>query len=72
MIRTRRYKYVVYRGDPVEQLFDRQADPGETRNLAGQATMATVLAEHRAMLRQWERGLRPAPGLPKDAQWPRT
>jgi arylsulfatase A-like enzyme len=72
MIRTRRYKYVVYRGDPVEQLFDRQADPGETRNLAGEAAMATVLAEHRAMLRQWERGLRPAPGLPKDAQWSRT
>ena len=72
MIRSRRYKYVTYRDDPLEQLFDMQVDAGETRNLAGEAKMASVLADHRAMLSEWERGLRPAPDLPADARWPRT
>ncbi len=62
MIRTERYKYIAYHGDPVEQLFDMQQDPGETRNLAGQSQQAGVLDDHRKMLRDWEAGLDIAPG----------
>jgi arylsulfatase A-like enzyme len=62
MIRTERYKYVTYQGDPVEQLFDMQQDPGETRNLADQSQRAGVLEDHRKMLRDWEARLEVAPG----------
>ena len=54
MIRTARYKYITYHGDPVEQLFDMVDDPGETRNLAGQSEYASALEDHRRLLRQWE------------------
>ncbi|MFW6108678.1 MAG: hypothetical protein ACOC8D_02575, partial [bacterium] len=47
MVRTARYKYVTYAGDPVEQLFDMQADPGETRNLAEASEHAAALREPR-------------------------
>lgn len=57
MIRTRRYKYITYINDPVEQLFDMQADSGETKNLAGSSAHASALAEHRKLLAQWQRGL---------------
>ena len=70
MIRSDRYKYVTYRGDPVEQLFDMQADPGETRNLAKDAQLASVLADHRKMLADWQARLLPAPDLPKAEHWP--
>jgi len=50
IVRTARYKYATYKGDPVEQLFDMQADPWETTNLYEQAKYAPVLAEHRKML----------------------
>jgi arylsulfatase A-like enzyme len=61
MIRTDRHKYVTYEGDPVEQLFDMRADPGETRNLAPDATHADTLEAHRKLLRDWEAGLDRAP-----------
>ena len=54
MIRSARYKYIAYdSGDPREQLFDMQDDPGETRNLAMNADQSEVLAEHRQYLRAW-------------------
>jgi arylsulfatase A-like enzyme len=56
-LRTRRHKYVRYPGESAEMLFDLVADPGETRNLAGDPAHASVLAEHRGMLAQWESGL---------------
>ena len=69
MIRTPRHKYITYKGDPVEQLFDVQADPGETKNLAGAAKFASALQDHRTLLAQWEAGLDVAPvPLPKWAQ----
>jgi arylsulfatase A-like enzyme len=61
MIRTPGHKYVAYDGDPVEQLFDMRADPGETRNLAMDTGHAAVLAEHQKLLKQWEGRLKPAP-----------
>jgi arylsulfatase A-like enzyme len=54
MIRTPRFKYVCHdRGPLREQLFDLRADPRETENLADCAVFASVLAEHRAHLRDW-------------------
>ena len=61
MIRSDRYKYVTYEGDPVEQLFDVRTDPGETRNLAGESKLAGVVEDHRKMLRDWQASLEVAP-----------
>ncbi|MCX7016412.1 MAG: sulfatase-like hydrolase/transferase [Candidatus Sumerlaeota bacterium] len=60
-IRTGQYKYVMYKGDPVEQLFDLKNDPWETKNLAGDAQFDSVLADHRELQEQWEASLIPAP-----------
>ena len=52
MIRTKRYKYVRFNsGARAEQLFDLEADPGETFNLARRA--GTVLADHRQLMNEW-------------------
>ena len=40
--------------DPMEQLLDMKADPGETRNLAGEGRYASVVEDHRRLLRDWE------------------
>jgi arylsulfatase A-like enzyme len=61
MIRTPGHKYVTYEGDPVEQLFDMESDPGETKNLAADATHADALEAHRKLLRDWEASLDKAP-----------
>ena len=73
LVRTPRYKYVTYAGDTLDQLFDMEEDPGETRNLAAQAGMAAVVGEHRRLLREWEQRLEPAPNQPwADAWWRRS
>jgi arylsulfatase A-like enzyme len=59
-IRTARYKYVRYQGDPAEQLFDLQADPWETQNLHEDSKYADVVKGHRKLLEQWESKLIPA------------
>ncbi|NQT86504.1 sulfatase-like hydrolase/transferase [bacterium] len=69
MVRTARYKYTTYRDDPVEQLFDMKADPGEMKNLATDPKHAAALAEHRKLLRDWERRIEPAPGCPNPDAW---
>ncbi|MBN2309039.1 MAG: sulfatase-like hydrolase/transferase [Candidatus Hydrogenedentes bacterium] len=61
MLRTERYKYVIYEDDPVEQLFDMKADPWETKNLYDDAACADVLADHRRLLAEWQARLRPVP-----------
>ena len=40
-----------------EQLFDRVADPGEMKNLAGAPEFADILSEHRSRLQSFERAL---------------
>ena len=48
------HKYAAFsEGQPREVLFDLEADPGETRNLAADPSRAHVLATHRRYLRQW-------------------
>ncbi|MFB3827883.1 MAG: sulfatase [Bryobacteraceae bacterium] len=69
VVRTGRYKYVTFAGDPVEQLFDMQPDPGETRNVAADSRYAGALADHRKLLREWESRLEKAPGLPHAEAW---
>jgi len=69
MVRTPRYKYITFTTDPVEQLFDMQQDPGETRNLATESRYASVLQEHRRLLLQWERRLDVPTDIPHAQYW---
>ena len=69
MIRTARYKYIAYKDDPVEQFFDMQDDPGETRNLSVDKSSQTVLEEHRGLLKQWIEQLDLSPDLPEECRW---
>ena len=51
MVRTERYKYVLYdRGRYREQLFDMQADRGETRNLMMERAYEEIARRHRDLL----------------------
>ena len=52
MIRRGKYKY-VHINDHEGQLFDLEADPGETRNLARRADLGDELNRHRQLLRSW-------------------
>ncbi len=54
MLRTARYKYVIYNtGGGREQLFDLEADPGETTNLTADEAHRAALDEHRKLLSDW-------------------
>jgi arylsulfatase A-like enzyme len=57
---SKRYKYVLWnsRAGTCELLFDLEQDPGEMRNLAEQADLASVLEEHRGWLRDWRTATR--------------
>ena len=51
MIRTARFKYIIFsHGQRPELLFDLEADPGETENLAYQVAYRDVVLEHQALL----------------------
>jgi arylsulfatase A-like enzyme len=55
MVRTKRYKYMVFPGiQPSEMLFDLQSDPGEMKNLAGDAAVEGEVQRHRQLLAQWK------------------
>jgi len=69
MIRTERYKYVAFKNDPVEQLFDMQNDPYEMKNLAVDSVHASVMDDHRTLLRDWISHLDIAPDVPADSRW---
>ena len=58
MVRTKRYKYMVFpgtAGEKLEMLFDMQADPGEMKNLAGRAAFGAEMERHRKLLAQWNK-----------------
>lgn len=51
---SQHHKYAAFsEGRPREVLFDLEADPGETRNLAADPSHAPALAAHRRYLREW-------------------
>jgi arylsulfatase A-like enzyme len=53
MVRTREWKYVHRHPDGPHELFDLRNDPGERRNLAGQAEHAARVADLRRRLTDW-------------------
>ena len=54
MIRTQQYKYIAFsEGKNPEMLFDLQADPGETNNLAHHSAAHGKLRQHRDRLKAW-------------------
>ena len=54
MVRTARYKYVLYdKGLYREQLYNMETDRGEMHNLAVKEKYASVVLEHREILRRW-------------------
>jgi choline-sulfatase len=57
MVRTPEFKYIAYRDDPVTQLFDMRADPGELQNLAPDAAQADVVRDLAGRLDAWEKTL---------------
>jgi choline-sulfatase len=65
LVRTARHRYVAFRNDPNEMLFDLAADPGETTNLAADPTHADALAYHRRLLREWEARMAYTPDAPR-------
>jgi choline-sulfatase len=50
MIRTARFKYTRYLEGDGEELYDLEADPGETRTLVNDPAFAAELAAHRRLL----------------------
>lgn len=63
-LRTKKYKYITYFDQTVEQLFDMENDPGETINLAGKSQYSSILQEHRNKLKDWASALIPSSLLP--------
>lgn len=69
MVRTEGYKYITYRNELVEQLFDMKNDPGETRNLAASTRYSSTLAEHQKLLRDFESKLDVPSNVPNADVW---
>ena len=69
MVRTAGYKYITYKDDPVDQLFDMVKDPGEKKNLASLAEYASIVNRHKDLLRQWQGQLEDAPTTPNTDAW---
>ena len=61
MIRTSRYKYILFaQGENCEQFFDMEKDPGEMKNLINDSALAGEVARHRSLLQEWLRTSRDA------------
>ena len=69
MIRTPSFKYITYKDDSVEQLFDMKTDPDETKNLLESSRHASVLTEHRKILKDWESRLDVPVNVPNADFW---
>ena len=54
MLRSNKHKLITYEGDPVIQLFDMEADPWETRNLAETPDTRALTSEMQASLTAFE------------------
>lgn len=58
---TNDYKYVEYEGDSQRQLFDRQSDPWETKNIINEPFRAQTVTDHQKLLAQWNARMEPVP-----------
>ena len=68
MIRTARYKYIVFAaGENREQFFDMEKDSGELRNLVNDNALAAEVTRHRDLLKQWMLGTKDVLGKGKEA-----
>lgn len=66
MVRTERYKYVLYdKGRHREQLFDMKNDRGETRNLMMENAYEKVAQQHRDILEKYMNAYKIRPTRPK-------
>jgi arylsulfatase A-like enzyme len=65
MIVSDQYKYIMYKDDPNEQLFDMTNDSGETKNLAFDSQYTEVHKDHMSMLTEYDAMLDHAPVKPK-------
>ena len=54
MVRSNRYKYVTYTGDPIEQFFDMDQDPGELENLTERLRSSETFETHRQIARRFQ------------------
>jgi choline-sulfatase len=54
MLRTPEYKFVAFKDDPIEQLFDMRTDPWEMKSLAEDAKHAGTVSDLRKRLADWE------------------
>lgn len=57
MVRSQRYKYIQYDGDPLVQFFDLTEDPGETTNLANRPELSSQVQRHAEMLVEFKERL---------------
>lgn len=63
MVRTPKYKYVLYEaGKNREMLYDMENDRGEMRNLAIERQYKEVIKQHRTLLLEWMKR-HPTPGI---------
>jgi choline-sulfatase len=63
MVRTARFKYVVFAaGDDREQFFDMEQDPGEMTNRVADPALAAEVARHRVLLDRWRKETRDSIG----------
>jgi arylsulfatase A-like enzyme len=69
MVRTQNWKYITYKDNEIEQLFDMINDPGETENLAASSHCASALAEHRKLLAGHESRLDVPRAIPNAKFW---
>ena len=65
MVRSRQYKYITYRNDTCDHLYDMLADPLEMKNLIDDPGMRPILAKHRQWLYDWENSLDKDPRVKK-------
>lgn len=61
MVRSERYKLIVFRNDSNLMFFDMKNDAGETVNLAKDPKYKKLIQEHLLMLQEWESKLKKAP-----------
>ncbi|BDD11432.1 sulfatase (plasmid) [Fulvitalea axinellae] len=69
VIRTKDFKYVAYKADRNEMLFDMRNDPGEKKNLISDSRYGADISALRKLHGQWLRDRELAPNVPEANRW---